>query len=351
MFDTRKKNRVALAALCALPMASFIASAEVKIEPRPAVVLEEVRGKLPAQYSTLLDIEKVGDSLVAVGDYGHVLISKDGTTWEQIQTPHNAMLNAVAFVDAKTGWAIGHDNTIMRTTDAGKSWKIQFFEPQPSKPFYGLHFDDARNGIVVGSGGRMLVTKDGGSSWTENETFLQDLGMHANNITRLKDGTLVLTGERSIIMRSSDEGENWELVSSPYAGSWFGAIPHGEKGALFYGLRGNIYVTDDVSALKVEDPDDWDEFGVETLTDADELAELGWWKVETNVGASFFNGIPLDDGRTVVVGAAGIALMIDADAKSARLISNPQRLDLGGAAYHRGKLYAVGYSGIHVLQP
>lgn len=355
MFDTRLnkgvKNGLAMAALFTLPAVSLTAMAEIKIEPRPAVVLDVVRGKLPAQYSTLLDISKAGSNLVAVGEYGHVLMSKDGSTWEQIRTPHSAMLNAVEFVDARTGWAVGHDQTILRTTDGGKTWKIQYFDANNSKPFYGTHFDDASKGFIVGSGGVLLATKDGGSSWKEKETFLADLGMHANNISRLNDGTLVIAGERSIIMRSSDEGETWELVSSPYAGSWFGAIPHGEKGAIFYGLRGNIYATDDLASLKTEDPDEWDEFGVESVTDADQLAEMGWRKLDTNSNTTFFNGIAMDDGRSAVVGVAGAAFIIDADATSARRVNNPRRLDLGGVAARGGKLYAVGYDGIHILQP
>ena len=43
----------------------------------------------------LLDVTAVGDRLVAVGTRGHVLLSDDGESWRQVDTPVRAALTAV----------------------------------------------------------------------------------------------------------------------------------------------------------------------------------------------------------------------------------------------------------------
>ena len=63
-----------------------------------------------AAKSLLLAVARTETSIVAVGDRGHVLLSKDdGRTWAQRLVPTRAMLTGVSFPDALHGWAVGHD--------------------------------------------------------------------------------------------------------------------------------------------------------------------------------------------------------------------------------------------------
>ena len=60
--------------------------------------------------SLLLAVTQPASSLVAVGDRGHILLSKDdGRTWHASAVPTRAMLTGVSFPDARHGWAVGHD--------------------------------------------------------------------------------------------------------------------------------------------------------------------------------------------------------------------------------------------------
>ena len=69
---------------------------------------------------------RAGDRLVAVGQRGHVVVSSDGgATWKQAQVPVSSDLVAVYFVDAKQGWAVGHDGVILHTADGGEYWELQ----------------------------------------------------------------------------------------------------------------------------------------------------------------------------------------------------------------------------------
>ena len=63
--------------------------------------------------------------LTVVGERGHILISKDnGDSWTQVRVPTRTMLMGVYFHDDQLGWAVGHEETILRTTVGGKNWEI-----------------------------------------------------------------------------------------------------------------------------------------------------------------------------------------------------------------------------------
>ncbi len=107
-----------------------------------------------AAQSLLLDIEVIADNkLVAVGEYGHILLSTDGKTWQQAQVPSQATLTSVYFLNSRLGWAVGHDATILHSQDGGESWQVQQFLPQLEKPLFDIAFKDEQNGIAIGSYG------------------------------------------------------------------------------------------------------------------------------------------------------------------------------------------------------
>ena len=72
----------------------------------------------------MTDVQKVGDQLVMVGADGHILL-RGATSVTQAQTPVDLLLTAVYFVDARNGWAVGHDGVILHSTDAGTTWSRQ----------------------------------------------------------------------------------------------------------------------------------------------------------------------------------------------------------------------------------
>lgn len=104
----------ALIALCiAFPGSSAAAEAEYA----PLMPL--------ASQSLLLDIDRVGDRLVAVGERGHIIYSDDfGGSWQQAKVPTTRMLTAVCFADDR-GWVVGHDGLILVSDDRGALWHKQ----------------------------------------------------------------------------------------------------------------------------------------------------------------------------------------------------------------------------------
>jgi photosystem II stability/assembly factor-like uncharacterized protein len=251
------------------------------LKPRPAEM-----APLAAK-TLLLGVAAAGETVIAVGDRGIILRSTDGAKWEQVASPVHATFTAVSFADADHGWVVGHDASILHTTDGGKTWTLQNFQPQDSKPLLSVLAVDAQHAYATGAYGLFLETVDGGAHWTPVDAppILED-GLHLNALIRLKNGELFLAGETGLLGVSAD-GTKWTRLKLPYEGSLFGALPRGEKGALVFGLRGNVLASDDVHSNQ-------------------------WRKVDTQTTQSMFGGAFLAGGDIVLVGADGEILLIDA---------------------------------------
>ncbi len=100
-----------------------------------------------------------------VGDNGTILkTTNGGAEWVAQTSGTSARLNGVYAVTATTAFAVGDNGTILRTTDGGTTWV-----PLSSNTTVNLNavfFRDVRVGWVVGDGGLTLRTLDGGNTWT-----------------------------------------------------------------------------------------------------------------------------------------------------------------------------------------
>jgi photosystem II stability/assembly factor-like uncharacterized protein len=234
--------------------------------------------------------------------------------------PVNVTLTAVAFADARNGWAVGHDATILHTVDGGQSWTLQQFKPEKGEPLLNVMAVDAQRAYGVGAYGMFLQTADGGATWTEVVApAIRDDGLHLNSLLRLGDGSLFLVGETGLAGISPDDGTTWERLTVPYEGSLFGALPRGDKGAMIFGLRGNVLISDDVRAGT-------------------------WTPVDIASVQSMFGGAVLPDGRAVLVGADGVIVYISPDGTAQR--APPASGSLSGVVALADHLQFVGETGV-----
>lgn len=319
-----------IGALCSLPIGSAMAE-----DPLPAEMMPK------AAESLLLDIAEVGENLVVVGERGHVLVSSDGENFEQKPTPVRATLTAVDFVDAQKGWAVGHDAVILATSDGGQTWDLQHWGPELEKPLLDVVFLDAQRGFAVGAYGLFMSTSNGGGSWdmVENDITLDE--WHFTGITKLNDGALLISGEAGGMAMSRDEGASWVQIESPYEGSFFGVLPRGDAGAIMFGLRGNVFITDALPAL-----DSVEEVQPEGSAEMDAPA-ADWQRIETGTVQSFMGGSLLPDGGAVLVGVNGVVLTLDS-AGTPTLIKNPVTLGYSAVTSMGGKdILVTGEGGTH----
>ena len=240
------------------------ALAETSIKPQSAYLLPH------AEKSVLTDLVRVSENmLVAAGERGHILLSHDAKKWQQSPTPLQSNLNSVFFVNPSLGWAVGHDASIIASTDGGQTWQLQQFLPELDKPLFDVYFTDAKQGFAVGAYGLFYRTQDGGQSWQQEyhaeianvddqemlaelkdsdpEAYEAELGSvlpHINRVFAMKD-QLVMVGEAGFWAISKDGGNSWQRQPEFYNGSLF-SIAQSAQGTLFaVGLRGHAFRSSD----------------------------------------------------------------------------------------------------------
>ncbi|MGH8461780.1 MAG: WD40/YVTN/BNR-like repeat-containing protein [Stenotrophobium sp.] len=307
-------------------------------QPRPALMAPL------ASRSTLVSITRAGAHLVAVGHEGVIVISPDGRQWTQVASPVSDMLDRVRFFDANNGWILGYDGAILQTVDGGNHWTLRNYK-LGAHPLYDLLFLDAQHAIAIGGFGDYLISSDGGKTWAPQQNPLSNLGMHMNAIVRLGDGSLLIAGERGLTARSKDNGANWELLDSPYTGSFFGALPLGEHGVLVYGLRGTVFTLADVAHCPTLAFDKWDVFTRKDTVDPAGIAALGWKKLQNPVVESLFGGQWLANAEALLVGVNGTVVETHLASGTLTQLKTPAAETLGDVLVQNGRMIAVGRLG------
>ncbi|MCB1594981.1 MAG: YCF48-related protein [Gammaproteobacteria bacterium] len=194
--------------------------------------------------SLYLGIKNNGTTVAAVGERGHVALSEDyGSTWIQAEgVPTRATLTAVSMIGSNI-WAVGHDTTIIHSSDNGQTWTKQFEDVEREMPLLDVLFINESEGFAVGAYGTYLTTYDGGKNWNDG-LISEDEDYHLNKIIKVDEFKYFVVAESGKAYRSFDSGNNWESLDLPYSGSMFGAILFGNE-IITYGLRGNVLVTSD----------------------------------------------------------------------------------------------------------
>ncbi|HXO16428.1 MAG TPA: hypothetical protein VN835_08795 [Steroidobacteraceae bacterium] len=121
MNPSLENGRAPRKSLFLLASALAVVGAARAAEPAPP---SAEPARLAAQ-SLLIAVATAGPRLVAVGDRGIILLSDDrGGSWVQaLEVPTQALLTGVCFLDAEHGVAVGHDEVILATADAGRTWR------------------------------------------------------------------------------------------------------------------------------------------------------------------------------------------------------------------------------------
>jgi len=247
-----------------------------------------------AQQGLLLGMATAGQSTLAVGGNGVILRSTDGGGWTQVKSPVDSALTQIAFADRQQGWAVGHDHAILHSADGGQNWTLQNWQPEVAAPLFAVLPLDANRVIAAGAFSSLKLTTDGGRQWTDLDVpALSAEKYHFNALTRLRDGRLLVAGEHGLVGLSTD-GSAWQRVATPYEGSFFGALPVGEHGALVFGMRGNVFYADDPQTGQ-------------------------WEKIETGTTASLFGGSVLGEDA-ILVGADGVIVRVNASQRKTSAI-------------------------------
>jgi photosystem II stability/assembly factor-like uncharacterized protein len=306
-----------------------------------------------ASSALMLDLARAGSTWVAVGQRGNVLLSADGSKWQQVPVPVDTTLTRVRFVDATRGWAVGYDGTMIGSTDGGKSWKLLQFDAAWGKPYYDVLFFDADNGLLAGANGTLKKTTDAGKSWESvSSDALQD-SPNIYNLVKLGDGNLLMTGERGFMARSADQGKTWVQLKSPYTGSFFGTLANGASGALIFGLRGNAFYAVNIAKATVMTAKDIEQLRTEAANPENAhggkdpiSAVAGWVHLKSDDTEALFGGAPAADGSMILVGQNGRVMRADIASGALERLSISTDINMNAAQVDGSALIVVGTSGI-----
>lgn len=207
--------------------------------PRPApTVTRQESGTVAA----LVGVSAVSARVAWVsgrgGTYG--VTTDGGAHWRMGVVPGAEALQFrdVRATDALTAWVLaigpGDSSRIYRTADGGRSWALQFENPDPAAFYDCFAFWDPRRAIAVsdGVGGRVpiLITADGGKRWTPLP-FASRPTADAGEGSLAASGTCVVTWGRARawiatsggrsgtrVLASDDGGRTWSAAPTPVGG-------------------------------------------------------------------------------------------------------------------------------------
>lgn len=349
--------------LAAVIITAYLAAVSAVASPVESAMDEPALTMKAPTAAVILAVTRAGHRLVAVGEFGLILLSEDdGRSWRQVAVPVSVTLTAVQFASEQEGWAVGHFGIVLHTADGGATWQKrldgerasalalaqakermhhggagdaasgkaldaaqQLVDDGPDKPFFDVNFLADGRGLVVGAYGLAFHTDDGGQSWVPwMDRTANDGNAHLYAIARNGD-ELFLCGEQGTILRSTDGGEHFARLAVPYDGTFFGVQTDALGHVLAYGLRGNVYRSDDHGEH--------------------------WRKVELTSGATFNGGKPDGAGRFILVSQASEVLVYDWQAdRATRIAGGPQWPISNVELTDGGALVVAGLGGVARIQ-
>jgi len=132
--------------------------------------------------------------------------------WSLVNTPPNfayAVLQDVRFSDQSTGFIVGNNGIIFRTTDGGNIW--DYLPSGTNNDLHSIYFINSDTGFVCGSSGTVLKTMNAGNSWTNTNLYYNFSSIYfSNQNTGFLIGSYVSLGnEFPIFFKTTNEGNEW----------------------------------------------------------------------------------------------------------------------------------------------
>jgi len=143
----------------------------------------------------------------AVGSNARILkTTNSGSVWFPQASTASVSFIGVDFINAQTGWIAGHSGRILRTTDGGTIWSIQYNNPNIGDCF----FVNAKsfNAVWINTGAGVLFSSDGGTNWN----FQNGLVSWSLNFLNVNYGWLGELGGNQY--RTTNSGVTWQLTQN-----------------------------------------------------------------------------------------------------------------------------------------
>jgi len=329
-----------------------------------------------AEKGLLIDLVKNNNSILTVGERGHIINWQSPGKWQQENAPVSVLLTAVTILSDGTKVAVGHDSAILLCAANSEQWrkvfdghqllnlKVDLFTKQissltaqvestededakeeleyqleelsftlddtlaeqkdgPNKPLLSIAATPDDHIFAVGAYGTLLLSQDKGESWVlVDDRVNNPEKFHLNSVVTTSDNNIYIVGENGIGYSSTDQGNNWASMNMPYPGSLSGiSAQNYSTNLVAFGLQGNLMVSNDSGNT--------------------------WSHKRIDTSASFLGGTIDNDGRAYVVGHGGMVIDFPVqDIEQLRIRKHPSGAAFSKALINNNDLLLVGQFGI-----
>ncbi|MDM4768393.1 YCF48-related protein [Pelomonas sp. SE-A7] len=132
--------------------------------------------------------------------------SSTGWCWQQPKPTGNERTDLL-MLSATSGFMVGENGEIFRTTDAGTTWTA--VPSGVTSTLRSISFSSDKDGWIVGDYGALLRTSDGGATWTLSKIAETDSYYNSVGALQALDANTAIMGVGYSYRYTSDGGKTW----------------------------------------------------------------------------------------------------------------------------------------------
>ncbi|MEI7812708.1 MAG: protein kinase [Ignavibacteria bacterium] len=160
--------------------------------------------------------------------------------WTLIQSGIKNKLNSIIFIDGMSGFTCGEDGTLLKTSDAGRSWRkivtpaeLEILSISFSKNGHGYMLDEAS----------LYVTNDFGENWVKSG--INNFGKKFLKVKFIDSFTGFIIGSQGLALKTADAGVTWYPVKVNTQNLLCDIEFTDSRNGFIVGFSGDIFRTDD----------------------------------------------------------------------------------------------------------
>jgi len=150
------------------------------------------------------------ETFIAIGDGGKILRTEDaGISWKEINSGTTGYLMKIQFITDSIGYILGDHDNLLKTEDAGNHW-FPLKMINPSYPYCrGLYFFSPDSGFIFGGDGKIFKTIDGGRTWEKLNSNAYD---NLNSVSFIDKSNGFACGSSNLLLKTTDCGDTWKSI-------------------------------------------------------------------------------------------------------------------------------------------
>lgn len=146
-----------------------------------------------------------------VGEDGRILETKNGgRDWVIVGSPSVQNLRSVAFTDT-VGVAVGDNGVILRTTGSGSTWSAWQLVDTRAQDLRAVTFATDALVWAVGADDAIVHSEDAGLTWTDQVTGTVDASFNDVRFASASEGWVA--GDEGLLLHTDDIGITWDTVA------------------------------------------------------------------------------------------------------------------------------------------